>query len=493
MGVKDLSKELQNLDTDGTVVIKGLPDLCSIAVIDAAVLFYRLSAIISISLLELLDMLRNKIVVWAAAPNARALWYLVDYPNVTKRKSVTQAARAASRKKQGVLPYPDTVEIRDNSLYDTATRKYLDDVAPARLAASRHLRHQFSDALWKHICKGSYPDHVAIFFDAYNERAVPMLNGGCVTLVPQAVEITAEGEVRGVLRARQMLSAYPNGVTFSDCKRTTTDIVMQTVDGDAVPLLVEHFWEYKFPDDVSLSLVHKAEMHINVVKLIEKLKADGWTWQMFKVACVLSGTDYSVKKHYTDGVGGNVAWQAWRAIARNIPMEVKTDYRRVTETMICSAYVAKVAKKCTTRPSTRKEMNDAVRSSNIKALHTHIFNDSEREAKGKDNMDWLWEYWGSLGRNVAMEEKKQQAARGQFGAAVPVAGYQPPAILHRKPQWLWGGGAGAAAEQKQRPPAAVAPIEPEYVPADDDQEMLVAFESGVGTTSDVAALCIDLT
>jgi hypothetical protein len=506
MGIKQLYdslKELEEMNEEKDIIVHALPKGASVVFDDILVRLNKLAGVECMEFSDAIAILVNPVVKFFRAPNARIAFVGVDGKNVTARKRVTQEARAGSRAKRKIFPYPDTVSCTDHGLYDSVTGRLSTTVDMARLACSRHIRHALVGVMWRELCKHSFPDHAFIFFDAFDNQPVPMLHGGRITYVAAAAEISAEAEVRNVLRARQMLAHFRDGlVTIDGLPSVPLNMVLKTVDGDTVPVVVRHFWDTVFPPGVTLSFLHKADIHIDVINLIAMLKRHGWTWQMFTAACIMSETDYSFKAHYTSGVGREVAWKAWNTAAAAVPADVRTNLYKLLEPMICTAYVSKIKGEHLRAPSNRAAMLKYVDITNVKALKNHMFNNEEKESKGKDNYMWLWEYWGTLGRYASAVTP----TRWPLAPAAP-AGYTAPVAVHHAPSWQFGGPAPARAAAPAPAPAparaaaaaaaAGVDLDLDWLSDAADLESLipaaVSVTSGKGTAEDVALLCDDLT
>ena len=491
MGVKDLFAAVEMMDEEKEVVVHSLPLEGSVVFDDFPVRLNKLAVVEYMEFSDLIAFLMHPYKKFFRAPNARILWIGVDGKKVTKRKRDTQDARSAARTKRMIFPYPDTVYCTEHGLKDSTTGVLTTKIDTARLACSRHIRSALATIMWDELCKCSLPDHAFVFFDAFDDRAVPMLHGGRVVNVHAAAEVSAEAEVRNVIRAKQMLEFYRDGfVTCTGLPSVPLKMVLKTVDADTLPLVVEHFWDTVFPDGVTLSFLHKADIHMDVIKLIAMLKKRGWTWQMFKAGCILSETDYSYKSDYTAGIGHAVTWEAWDKTARNVPADVRTNMFKLMEMMICTAYVAKIKEEYSRAPSNRSAMLKCVAATKRKALQSHIFTDKAKEARGRDNYMWLWDYWSTLGRYASPVTRMAWP----LAPAAPI-GYEPTAAVHHKPAWQFGGGGGGGGGGCARRPDAVAVtvhVAVEWVPDSFDVETLVPMHSGAGTARDVELLCDDL-
>lgn len=420
--------------------------------------------------------------------DARILWILNDYKTVTKRKKETQMKRTDARKKSGTEPYPLGCICTRRGLLDVKTQKYYDVIEPDRIALSRHLRDSLADVIQEVLTNEVvFPPHLFVFFDSRVGEPVQMLHRGTVTPVAAAADTSAEAESRAVHRMMQTIGDYPDGmVRCGELEPVPLSIVLRTVDTDTLPVALKQLWNLRLPECVSISALLEKALYIDLKKMVEVMRARGWSADMFIVACALLGTDYTSKNDYLWMIGHSVAWQAWDACAAEIVASVdpaRPGY--IFELMQLLVATASVAKVKGTGVESKLYSWDAaiavVANAKDTRLRAGMLFDKKKEIEGKANLAWVWQYWASCGHDTGDEathgQKPVLAAAladhpgGQFsggrrGGGGGHTGWKPPAAeaaaaaapaLHRVPTWMekW-----AAVRQAPQQPATGPPRAP---------------------------------
>lgn len=410
MGVKDLTKQLQKLAPDAFKACS--PMYCAVLIDELMLRIYKYASMdFEVEMEELLGFLCGDYIKFFQSSECSILVVVADDIKYVPRQKIAEQEKR--RKSASRDPYPKTMSLLPSVIKDekgewTMVEGGIRDevrgtkqgtVCPQRLMVTGHMRAQLVRQTFMYLAHIlDLPSHNRIFFDM-GLGDITFRYGKNVMVMPRDVlyNTIGEGEIKAVwwyMRLRDSLD-LPAQMNFQ----------IKTKDLDIIPILLFMCWDIASQKN-GLVCVNNKFGYVDIKVLFATLKAAGWRQELLIGACILSGTDYSEKKHMSDQIGLDLMWKTWDTYKGALlsKIDVSASYitpcryqalRGLFEEMVKINFACTRKQDACVSPLTVTwaELSRALFLRRIKAppsIGSRPFN------TGLCEFVWLWVYWGSL-------------------------------------------------------------------------------------------------